>query len=204
MYTVFTMTNLNNKKLKNCMKSCIQSVTFQTQPVTPHQLSLHPLSSLTRPSYFSRHIANQESSKSTVKFSLLLLTKMPRSPVFVLSCLITFLILALSCVGESADDPNSAEVKEAVRPVFMPESDASTFFKRRSRRSVRYYEQLAEQRVFRANAERRREYNEEQRNEYENYAEEDRTEQQERTREKYEQVREYNYDGRYPRFHWFH
>nr|XP_061809539.1 unique cartilage matrix-associated protein-like [Nerophis lumbriciformis] len=129
---------------------------------------------------------------------------MPRSPVFVLSCLITFLILALSCVGESADDPNSAEVKEAVRPVFMPESDASTFFKRRSRRSVRYYEQLAEQRVFRANAERRREYNEEQRNEYENYAEEDRTEQQERTREKYEQVREYNYDGRYPRFHWFH
>ncbi|XP_037098934.1 upper zone of growth plate and cartilage matrix associated a [Syngnathus acus] len=131
---------------------------------------------------------------------------MSRSPLFALSCLITLLILTFSSFCESADDPNAADVKapEAARRVFMPEADAATFFKRRSRRSVRYYEQLAEQRVFRVNAERRRENNEEKRNEYENYAEEDRTEQGERSREKQEQYREYNYDGQYPRFHWFH
>ncbi|XP_077566027.1 upper zone of growth plate and cartilage matrix associated a [Stigmatopora nigra] len=129
---------------------------------------------------------------------------MSRSPILLLPCFITLLILALSCVSESADDSKQAEVKESARPVFMPGADASNFFKRRNRRSVRYYEQIAEQRVHRANTERRREYNEEQRNEYEHYAEEDRTEQRERTSEKYEQVREYNYDGRYPRFYWSH
>ncbi|XP_051911219.1 upper zone of growth plate and cartilage matrix associated a [Hippocampus zosterae] len=129
---------------------------------------------------------------------------MSPSPVFALPCLTVLLVLAFSSVGESTNNPKPASVKEAARPVFMPETDAATFFKRRSRRSVRYYEQLAEQRMHRANSERRREHNEEQRNEYENYAEEDRTEQRERTREKQEQVREYNYDGRYPRYHWFH
>ncbi|XP_077399950.1 upper zone of growth plate and cartilage matrix associated a isoform X2 [Vanacampus margaritifer] len=100
---------------------------------------------------------------------------MSPSPVFALACLTTLLILTFSSVGESAANPKPADVKEARRPVFMPETDATTFFKRRSRRSVRYYEQLAEQRVHRANSERRREHNEEKRNEYENYAEEDRT-----------------------------
>uniref|UniRef100_A0A8C4X8W5 Unique cartilage matrix-associated protein n=1 Tax=Erpetoichthys calabaricus TaxID=27687 RepID=A0A8C4X8W5_ERPCA len=46
--------------------------------------------------------------------------------------------------------------------------------------------------------ERRREYYEEQRNEYENYVEEERDEQYERTREKTEQWREWHYDGLYP------
>ncbi|XP_061617249.1 upper zone of growth plate and cartilage matrix associated a [Phyllopteryx taeniolatus] len=129
---------------------------------------------------------------------------MSRSPVIAVACLATLLVLTFSGVGESADDPKPADVKAEARPVFMPEADADNFFKRRSRRSVRYYEQLAEQRMHRANSERRREYNEERRDEYENYAEEDRDEQRERTREKNEQVREYNYDGRYPRYHWFH
>ncbi|KAG7215876.1 hypothetical protein INR49_021857 [Caranx melampygus] len=86
----------------------------------------------------------------------------------------------------------------------MPESDASNFFKRRTRRSTRYYELVAEQRVKIAASERRREYNEEQRNEYENYVEEDRDEVNERSRETNEQLREYHYDGLYPRYHWFH
>ncbi|XP_061662735.1 upper zone of growth plate and cartilage matrix associated a [Syngnathoides biaculeatus] len=129
---------------------------------------------------------------------------MSRSPVFAVSCLTAVLILTFCGIGESADDLKPADAKVETRPVFMPEADAASFFKRRSRRSVRFYEQLAEQRMHRANSERRREYNEEQRDEYENYAEEDRDEQGERTREKNEQIREYNYDGRYPRYHWFH
>nr|XP_057933021.1 upper zone of growth plate and cartilage matrix associated a [Doryrhamphus excisus] len=129
------------------------------------------------------------------------------SQVFALSFLATLLILTFSSVGESAavrDDSTAADIKEGTRRVFMPGADAANFFKRRSRRSVSYYEQLAEQRVQRANTERWREYNEERRNKYENYAEEDRDEQTERTREKNEQIREYHYDGLYPRYHWFH
>uniref|UniRef100_A0A3B3YUK3 Unique cartilage matrix-associated protein n=1 Tax=Poecilia mexicana TaxID=48701 RepID=A0A3B3YUK3_9TELE len=95
----------------------------------------------------------------------------------------------------------------AARQVFMAESDASNFFsqKRRSRRSPKSYAEVqAEQRMKRAASERRREYNEEQRDEYENYLEEDRDEVNERSRETNEQLREYHYDGLYPRFYWFH
>ncbi|KAM7366932.1 hypothetical protein PAMP_014867 [Pampus punctatissimus] len=93
----------------------------------------------------------------------------------------------------------------AARQVFIPESDASNFFKRRSRRSFKYYDELqAEQRVRMSINEHRREYNEEQRNEYENYVEETRDEQHERSREISEQLREYHYDGRFPRNRWFH
>uniref|UniRef100_A0A3Q0R5L8 Unique cartilage matrix-associated protein n=1 Tax=Amphilophus citrinellus TaxID=61819 RepID=A0A3Q0R5L8_AMPCI len=116
----------------------------------------------------------------------------------VLSALTTFFVITceyLVLVGGE---------KSAVRQVFMPESDASNFFKRRSRRAVRYYEFQAEQRVKMAANERRREYNEEQRNEYENYVEEDRDEVNERSRETNEQLREFHYDGLYPRYHWSH
>ncbi|XP_076578374.1 upper zone of growth plate and cartilage matrix associated a isoform X2 [Chaetodon auriga] len=127
--------------------------------------------------------------------------------VIVLSLLTTLLILTFSSVMECAavrDDSKEDNSEGAARQVFMPESDASNFFKRRSRRSVRYYEYQAEQRVRLSADERRREYNEEQRNEYENYAEEDRDEQNERSREINEQLREYHYDGLYPRYYWFH
>ncbi|XP_023120657.2 upper zone of growth plate and cartilage matrix associated a [Amphiprion ocellaris] len=127
--------------------------------------------------------------------------------VLVLYFLTTLLILTFSSVVESAavqDDAKSADPQGAARQVFMPESDASNFFKRRTRRSVRYYELQAEQRVKIAASERRREYNEEQRNEYENYVEEDRDEINERSRETNEQLREYHYDGLYPRYYWFH
>ncbi|XP_059118417.1 unique cartilage matrix-associated protein isoform X2 [Peromyscus eremicus] len=44
----------------------------------------------------------------------------------------------------------------------------------------------------------RREYYEEQRNEFENFVEEQRDEQEERTREAVEQWRQWHYDGLYP------
>ncbi|XP_062299961.1 upper zone of growth plate and cartilage matrix associated a [Scomber scombrus] len=128
--------------------------------------------------------------------------------VVVFSLLTTLLILTISTVVESAsvrDDSKATDSKGAARHVFMPESDASNFFKRRSRRSPQYFAELqAEQRVRMSNNERRREYNEEQRNEFENYVEEERDEQHERSREVNEQYREYNYDGLYPRQQWFH
>ncbi|KAK2858791.1 hypothetical protein Q5P01_003411 [Channa striata] len=128
--------------------------------------------------------------------------------VFVLSFITTLLIFTFSSLVESAavqDKIKADDPKGAARQVFMPESDASNFFKRRSRRSVRYYAELqAEQRLKISASERRREYNEEQRNEYENYLEEDRDEQTERSRETSEQLREFHYDGLYPRHNWFH
>ncbi|XP_020782382.1 upper zone of growth plate and cartilage matrix associated a isoform X2 [Boleophthalmus pectinirostris] len=121
------------------------------------------------------------------------------------SLLTSFIILSISIVVESAvvDSDAKTDTQTAGRQVFMAESDASNFFKRRSRRST-YAERIAEQRVYIANNERRREFNEEQRNEHENYLEEDRDEQLERTREVNEQYREFHYDGLYPRSRWFH
>ncbi|XP_056133867.1 LOW QUALITY PROTEIN: upper zone of growth plate and cartilage matrix associated a [Lampris incognitus] len=124
-------------------------------------------------------------------------------------CLLgTLLILTFSDGVKGAavrDNGKAPEPQGAKRRVFMPESDASNFFKRRSRRSVSYQAEIqAEQRVRLAGDERRREYNEEQRNEFENYVEEERDEQHERTREKNEQWREFHYDGLYPRYHWYH
>ncbi|AWO97745.1 putative unique cartilage matrix-associated protein-like [Scophthalmus maximus] len=127
--------------------------------------------------------------------------------VFVLALLTTLLILTFSSVGENAavrDDSNAADPKGAARQVFVPESDASNFFKHRGRRSVRYYELQAEQRVRLAADKRRRDYNEEQRDEYENYVEEERDEVNERSRETNEQLREFHYDGIYPRYFWSH
>ncbi|KAK2883234.1 upper zone of growth plate and cartilage matrix associated a [Channa argus] len=128
--------------------------------------------------------------------------------VFILSFITILLILTFSSLVESAavqDISKPDDPKGAAQQVFIPESDASNFFRRRSRRSVRYYaERQAEQRLRISASERRREYNEEQRNKYENYVEEDRDEQTERSRETNEQLREFHYDGLYPRYHWFH
>ncbi|XP_072309945.1 upper zone of growth plate and cartilage matrix associated a [Eucyclogobius newberryi] len=125
---------------------------------------------------------------------------------FVASLLTSFIVLSISFVAESAAVDSDAKTDTptgAGRKVFMAESDASNFFKRRSRRST-YTERIAEQKVHIANSERRREYNEEQRDEHENYLEEDRDEQLERTREVNEQFREFHYDGIYSRNRWFH
>ncbi|XP_049892524.1 upper zone of growth plate and cartilage matrix associated a isoform X2 [Epinephelus moara] len=127
--------------------------------------------------------------------------------VLVVSLVTTLLILTFSSVVESAamrDSSKEDDPKGAPRQVFMPESDATNFFKRRSRRSTRYYELQAEQRVKIAANERWREYNEEQVDEHDTYTRELHEEQTERSRETHEQYREYQYDGLYPRYYWFH
>ncbi|TSK13243.1 Phytanoyl-CoA dioxygenase, peroxisomal [Bagarius yarrelli] len=93
------------------------------------------------------------------------------------------------------------ERQESSKKVFMPATDASNFFKRRGRRSPKSYtEYVAEHKMQLAASERRREYYEEQRDEYENHLEENRNEQYERNRENAEQWREYHYDGLYPQY----
>uniref|UniRef100_G3Q617 Unique cartilage matrix-associated protein n=1 Tax=Gasterosteus aculeatus TaxID=69293 RepID=G3Q617_GASAC len=128
--------------------------------------------------------------------------------VFVLSLLTTLLILTREYLFVGSWGKVSFGKLEsfiplgAARQVFVPESDAANFFKRRSRRSTRYYELQAEQRVRLSVYERRREYSEEQRDEYDNYVKEERDaiEQNERSRETNEQLREYHYDGYQPRY----
>ncbi|ROL54631.1 putative cartilage matrix-associated protein [Anabarilius grahami] len=91
--------------------------------------------------------------------------------------------------------------KGALRSIFMPEADASSFFKRRSRRAVKTQDEInAEQRQRLAADKRRSEYHEEQRDEFENYAEEEHDEQDEQTRVKTEQWREFHYDGLDPSY----
>ncbi|XP_076847060.1 putative cartilage matrix-associated protein isoform X2 [Brachyhypopomus gauderio] len=64
-----------------------------------------------------------------------------------------------------------AAPKGSVKGIFMHEKDATNFFRRRSRRAVKAPEEInAEQRL--APEERKREISEEQRNEFESYAEE--------------------------------
>ncbi|XP_067110773.1 upper zone of growth plate and cartilage matrix associated a [Osmerus mordax] len=120
------------------------------------------------------------------------------------SLLATLLILTVFSGVEGAavrDDGKAEEPKGSAARVFMPEADASNFLKRRSRRYAKHQgEILAEQRVRLTADERRREYYDEQRSEFENYVEEERDEQNERTREKTEQWREFHYDGLYPRY----
>ncbi|TNM91438.1 hypothetical protein fugu_019818 [Takifugu bimaculatus] len=157
------------------------------------------------------------------------------------------LILTFCSMAENAavrDDSRALRPRGAAQPVFVVGSDASNFFKRRGRRSGRYYaELLAEQRERSFASERWREHNEKRRNVYENYAKEQRNaacpplrlsvrrhraatslptlghaphkepsgfsinwrvSRLERSREMSEQIREYHYDGLYPRRYWFH
>ncbi|XP_076861077.1 upper zone of growth plate and cartilage matrix associated a [Brachyhypopomus gauderio] len=128
--------------------------------------------------------------------------------IALLTLLPTVVILTVLSEVESAavkdgkvSQPEHTRHKASPPKVFLPESDASNFFKRRARRSPKSPEEYsAEQRVQSAASERRREYYEEQSNEYENHREEERDEQYERTREKMEQWRQYHYDGYYPRY----
>ncbi|MGH0136901.1 UNVERIFIED_CONTAM: hypothetical protein FKN15_036743 [Acipenser sinensis] len=116
-------------------------------------------------------------------------------------------------LGEVANEAESAAVRtdksdikredgeNMKKRIFMQESEATAFLKRRGRRSPKSKDEVnAENRQRLAADERRREYYEEQRNEFENYVEEERDEQQERNREKTEQWREYHYDGLYPSY----
>ncbi|XP_053741516.1 unique cartilage matrix-associated protein [Synchiropus splendidus] len=108
--------------------------------------------------------------------------------------------LSLSQEVDSVTVPSrDKEPQGLLRRIFMKESDASNFFKRRSRREVKSQDEInAEQRQVLAADERRREFHQEKRQEFESYAEEEHDEQNERTRESTEQWREFHYDGMYP------
>ncbi|XP_045894407.1 unique cartilage matrix-associated protein [Micropterus dolomieu] len=111
--------------------------------------------------------------------------------------------LSLSPEADSAAVPSSTgssrDPQGLLKKIFMNEADASNFFRRRSRRGVKSQDEItAEQRQILAADERKREFHEEKRNEFESYAEEEHDEQNERTRESTEQWREFHYDGMHP------
>uniref|UniRef100_A0A7M4FPN5 Unique cartilage matrix-associated protein n=1 Tax=Crocodylus porosus TaxID=8502 RepID=A0A7M4FPN5_CROPO len=113
--------------------------------------------------------------------------------ILFLSCLATFVLLTVA--------NQLLSLFPGLKKIFIQESDASNFFKKRSRRSTSSIDELnAETRQMLAADEQRREYFEEQRNEHENFVEEERHEQNERTREQTEQWRQYHYDGLYPSY----
>ncbi|XP_022435917.1 unique cartilage matrix-associated protein [Delphinapterus leucas] len=92
------------------------------------------------------------------------------------------------------------EVQEGVEgKIFMQESDALNFLKKRGKRSLKSREEVnAENRQKLQADELRREHYEEQRNEFENFVEEQNDEQEERSREAIEQWRQWHSDGLYP------
>ncbi|XP_043335980.1 unique cartilage matrix-associated protein [Cervus canadensis] len=93
------------------------------------------------------------------------------------------------------------EAQEDVEEIFMQESDALNFLKKRSKRSPRPQDEVnVENRQKLRADELQREYHEEQRNEFENFVEEQNDEQEERSREATEQWRQWHYDGLYPSY----
>ncbi|XP_040199342.1 unique cartilage matrix-associated protein [Rana temporaria] len=125
--------------------------------------------------------------------------------VLFLSFAAAVVLLAVSQVAESASvrsrDDGATDKKESLKKIFMQESDASNFFKKRGKRSTKSQDEInAENRVRLSADERRREYYEEQRNEFENYVEEEQDEQEERTRQQVEQWRQWHYDGLSPSY----
>ncbi|XP_044132690.1 unique cartilage matrix-associated protein [Bufo gargarizans] len=125
--------------------------------------------------------------------------------VLYLAVATTLVLLAVFQVSEGAavrnNDDGAADRKESLKKIFMQESEASNFFKKRGKRSTKSQDEInAENRQRLAADERRREYYEEQRNEYENFVEEEQDEQEERTREQVEQWRQWHYDGLSPSY----
>ncbi|XP_020855446.1 upper zone of growth plate and cartilage matrix-associated protein [Phascolarctos cinereus] len=123
--------------------------------------------------------------------------------ILLLSCLTAFVLLAILESGEgaavSSKQVAGEEDKKNLKKIFLQESDASNFFKKRGKRSTKSRDELnAENRQQLRADEHRREYYEEQRNEFENFVEEQNDEQEERSREQVEQWRQWHYDGLYP------
>ncbi|KAF3688642.1 putative cartilage matrix-associated protein [Channa argus] len=123
--------------------------------------------------------------------------------------LLAFLIVLLALSYSVSPEADSAAVSSRpgrakdrqgqLKRIFMTEADATNFFRRRSRRGVKTQDEInIEQRQVLAADERKREFHEEKRNEFEGYAEEEHDEQNERTRESTEQWREFHYDGMHP------
>ncbi|KAM7157280.1 putative cartilage matrix-associated protein isoform 1-T1 [Molossus nigricans] len=126
--------------------------------------------------------------------------------LLLVSCFLAALLLTMLQEGTGASVGTSQvarqEAQEGVeQKIFMQESDASNFLKRRGKRSPKSREEVnAENRQKLWADELRREYHEEQRNEYENFVEEQNDEQEERSREAIEQWRQWHYDGLYPSY----
>uniref|UniRef100_G3NKQ5 Unique cartilage matrix-associated protein n=1 Tax=Gasterosteus aculeatus TaxID=69293 RepID=G3NKQ5_GASAC len=126
-----------------------------------------------------------------------------------LALLTVLLALCWSPEAESAAVHSSTgiakEPQGPLKEIFMKEEDASNFFRRRSRRGAKSQDEInAEQRQILAADERKREFHEQKRNEFESYAEEENDEQDERTRESTEQWREFHYDGMHPPHERYH
>nr|XP_005564699.1 PREDICTED: unique cartilage matrix-associated protein isoform X1 [Macaca fascicularis] len=123
-----------------------------------------------------------------------------------LSCFSAVVLLSMLREGTGASVGTTPAAKEeasedAKQKIFMQESDASNFLKRRGKRSPKSRDEVnAENRQKLRADELRREYYEEQRNEFENFVEEQNDEQEERSREAVEQWRQWHYDGLYPSY----
>ncbi|XP_062928232.1 upper zone of growth plate and cartilage matrix associated a [Mobula hypostoma] len=123
-----------------------------------------------------------------------------------LCCAATGVLLAVLSQVEGATvrlekDGEPRDTESTKKRIFMSEPAASTFLKRRTRRSTAA-ELAAENQQRLAADERRKEYHEEQLNEWENYVEEVQDEQYERNRERVESWRQWHYDGVYPPYHY--
>ncbi|XP_008000478.3 unique cartilage matrix-associated protein isoform X1 [Chlorocebus sabaeus] len=123
-----------------------------------------------------------------------------------LSCFSAVVLLSMlrEGTGASVGTTQAAEEEaseDAKQKIFMQESEASNFLKRRGKRSPKSRDEVnAENRQKLRADELRREYYEEQRNEFENFVEEQNDEQEERSREAVEQWRQWHYDGLYPSY----
>ncbi|XP_010619582.1 unique cartilage matrix-associated protein isoform X3 [Fukomys damarensis] len=127
---------------------------------------------------------------------------MPGRKALLLSCLSALVLLSTLREGTRASvgGRQAAEAREVPgvqQKIFMQESDASSFLQRRGRRSPKLH---AENRQKLRADELRREYYEEQRNKFENLAEEQKDEQEERSWEAVEQWRQWHYDGLFPSY----
>ncbi|XP_075906841.1 putative cartilage matrix-associated protein [Nelusetta ayraudi] len=126
---------------------------------------------------------------------------MCRTYAGLLALLAVFLTLSVfpECHSAAVSGRAVGRTNGPLEKIFMKEDAALNFFRRRSRRAVKSQDELnAEQRLSLAADERKREFHEGKRQEFENYAEEERDEQDERSRESIEQWREFHYDGLYP------
>ncbi|XP_075409290.1 putative cartilage matrix-associated protein [Tenrec ecaudatus] len=123
-----------------------------------------------------------------------------------LFCAPAALLLSLLREGDGVSVGTQAAAAEedqesAKQKIFTQESDASNFFKKRTRRSPKFRDEVnAEDRQKLRADELRREDIEEQRSEFENFVEEQNDEQEERNREAIKQWRQWHYDGLYPSY----
>ncbi|XP_036308608.1 unique cartilage matrix-associated protein [Pipistrellus kuhlii] len=124
--------------------------------------------------------------------------------LLLVTCFSAAMLLCMMQEGTGASvgtgqGPGQEARKGVKQKVFVQESDASNFLKKRGKRSPKSREEVtAENRQKLRADELRREYHEEQRNEFENFVEEQNDEQEERNREAIEQWRQWHYDGLYP------